>query len=56
MKILSFHCAIDFFIKYAWIKQFKDKKHKTIPNAFMKIVNESNRKRNKIWLDQGRKF
>ena len=49
-------CVIDFFIKYAWIKHFKDKKHKTIPNAFMKLVNESNRKRNKIWVDQGRKF
>ena len=34
----------------------KDKKGKTVLNAFIEIVNESNRKPNKLWLDQGREF
>ena len=49
-------CVIDIFTKYAWIKPLKDKKCKTVPNAFIKIVNESNRKPNKIWVDQEREF
>ena len=31
---------------------YKIKKWKTVLNAFIKIVNESNRKPNKIWIDQ----
>ena len=42
------------FPKYAWVKPLKDKKGKTVLNAFMEIVNESNRKPNKLWVDQGR--
>ena len=34
----------------------KDKKGKTFLNASMEIVNEYNRKPNKLWYDQGRKF
>ena len=34
----------------------KDKKSKTVVNAFMEIVNESNCKPNKLWVDQGREF
>ena len=34
----------------------KDKKGKTVLNAFIEIVNESNRKPNKLWVDQGREF
>ena len=34
----------------------KDKKGKTVLNAFIKIVNESNRKPNKLWVDQGKEF
>ena len=30
--------------------------NKAILNAFIEIVNESNRKPNKSWVDQGRKF
>ena len=29
-------------------------KIKTVLNAFIKIVNESNRKPNRFWIDQGR--
>ena len=44
------------FIKYAWVKPLTDKKGKTVLNAFIKIVNESNRKPNKLWVDQEREF
>ena len=44
-------CVIDVFIKYVWVKTFKDKKGKTVLNAFIEIVNESNRKPNKLWVD-----
>ena len=38
------------------IKNIKDKKGTTINNAFQKILNESNRKPNKIWVDKGSEF
>ena len=46
-------CVIDVFTNYAWVKPLKDKKSKTVLNAFIEIVNESNRKPNKLWVDQG---
>ena len=49
-------CVIDFFTKYAWVKPLKGKKGKAVLNAFIEIVNESNRKPNKLWVDQGRGF
>ena len=49
-------CVIDIFTKFAWVKPFKDKKGKTVLNAFIKIINESNHKPNKLWVDQGREF
>ena len=39
---------IDVFTKYAWVKPMKDKKPKTVLHRFIKIVNESNRKPNKL--------
>ena len=47
---------IDVFTKYAWIKPLKDKKSKTVLNAFIEIVNESNRKPNKLWVDKKKNF
>ena len=47
---------IDVFTKCAQVRLLKDKKGKTVLNAFIEIVNESNRKPNKLWLDQGREF
>ena len=38
------------------LKFWKIKKGKTVLNAFIEIVNESNRKPNKIWVDQGKEF
>ena len=49
-------CFIDVFTKYAWVKSLKDKKGKTVFNAFLEIVNESNRKPNKLWIDQDTEF
>ena len=49
-------CAIDFFSKYAFVVPLKDKKRTTIVNAFQSILNNSKRKPNKIWVDQGSEF
>ena len=48
--------AIDLFSKYAFVIPLKDKKGISIVNAFNKIIKESNRKPNKIWVDQGGEF
>ena len=54
VKYLLF--VIDVFTKYAWVKPLKDKKGKTVLNAFIEVVNEYNSKPNKLWVDQGREF
>ena len=46
-------CVIDISSKYAWVIPLKDKKGITITNAFQKILKESNRKSNKIWVQKG---
>ena len=48
--------VISIFSKYAWVVPLKDKKGITITNAFQKILKESNRKPNKIWIYKGTKF
>ena len=49
-------CVIDIFSKYAWVIPLKDKKGISIVNAFQKILKESDRKPNKIWVDKGSEF
>ena len=49
-------CAIDLFSKHAFVVPLKDKKGISIVNAFNKIIKQSNRKPNKIWIDQGGEF
>ena len=49
-------CAIDLYSKYAFVIPLKDKKGISIGNAFNKIIKQSNRKPNKIWVDQGGEF
>ena len=49
-------CVIDIFTKYLWVKPLKDKIGETVLNAFIQIVNESNRKPNKLWVDQEESF
>ena len=38
------------------VQPLKDKRGKTVLNTFIKIVNESNCKLKKLWVDQGREF
>ena len=45
-------CAIDLYSKYAFVIPLKDKKGISIVNAFDKIIKQSNRKPNKILVDQ----
>ena len=42
--------------KYAQVKPLRDKKDETITKGFLKIINRSNRKPNKFWVDQRRQF
>ena len=49
-------CATDFFSKYALVVPLKDKKGTTAVNLFQSILNNSKRKPNKIWVDQGSDF
>ena len=49
-------CVIDLHSKYAFVIPLKDKKGISIVNAFNKIIKQSNRKPNKIWIDQGEEF
>ena len=49
-------CAIDLYSKYAFVIPLKDKKGISIVNGFNKIIKQSNRKPNKIWVDQGSEF
>ena len=55
-RIRSLLCVIDNFSKYAWVVPLKDKKGITITNAFKKLLDESKRKQNKIWLDKDGDF
>ena len=64
MQLISKHdkgiryllCVIDLFSKYAWVVPLKDKKGVSIVNAFQSILDSSERKPNKIWVDQGSEF
>ena len=48
--------AIDIYSKYAWIILLKDKKGTTITDGFQKLLDESNHKLSKIWIDKGSEF
>ena len=49
-------CAIDLYSKYVFFIPLKDKKGVCIVNAFDKVIKQSERKPNKIWVDQGGEF
>ena len=49
-------CVIDLLSKYAFVVSLKDKKGATIVNAFQSILDNSKKKPNKIWVDQGCEF
>ena len=44
------------FSEHSFVVPLKDKKRITIANAFQSILNNSRRKPNKIWTDQGSEF
>ena len=48
--------VIDFFSKYAWVFPSKHEKGVSIVDAFQKILDDSNRKPNKIWGDKESEF
>ena len=52
----SLLCVIDIFRKYTWVAPLKNKKSVSIVNAFEKILDDSKRKPNKIWVDKGSEF
>ena len=49
-------CAIDLYSKYTFVVPLKVKKGISVVNGFNKIIKQSNRKPNKIWVDQGGEF
>ena len=59
MGLLSFfNCGvkyllyvIDFFTKYSWVTTLAGKRAGTVPDGFVGILNESNGKPNKLWVD-----
>ena len=49
-------CVIDIYSKNTWVIPLKDKKGISIVNAFQKIIVDSKRRPNRIWIDKGSKF
>ena len=49
-------CAIDLYSKYAFVVSLKNKKGISVTNGFNKIIKQSGRKPNKIWVYQGSEF
>ena len=49
-------CIINIFSKYAQVIPIKDKKGVSTVNAFQKVLDDSDRKPTKIWIDKGSDF
>ena len=49
-------CVIEIFSKYTWVFPLKNKKDVSIVHAFQKILDDLDRKPNKIWADKGSEF
>ena len=49
-------CVIVIFSIYAWVVPLKDKRGASIVDAFQKILDDSDRKPNKIWVDKESEF
>ena len=45
-------CVVDIFSKYSSVVPLKDKKGVSIINAFQKILKESNKNPNNIWVEK----
>jgi transposase InsO family protein len=48
--------VIDVFSKYAWVRQLKNKRTKTVADAFVDIVDTSKRKPHHLQTDKGSEF
>ena len=44
------------FSKDAWVISLKGKESATVVNAFQKVLDKSNHKSNKTWVDEGCEF
>ena len=49
-------CVIDIFRKYSWVVPLRDKKGVSIVYDFQKILDDSNTKSNKTWVEKGGEF
>ena len=49
-------CVIDVFSKFAWVILLRDKKGVSIVDAFQQILDDSDRKPNRIWVNKGSEF
>ena len=47
---------LDGYTRYAWAVPLKTKKGEEVAEAFKSIIKKSNRKPNKLWVDQGKEF
>ena len=56
MQLIGIIDIFDIFSKYAWVVPLKDKKGVSIVDAFQKILKESDRKPNKMWVDKESEF
>ena len=55
-KGIRFLSCLYIFNKYVLVIPLKDKKGITITNVFEKVLDESNRKPNKTWVDKASEF
>ena len=49
-------CVIYIYSKYTWVAPFKDKEGVTVINAFQNVLDKSDRKPSKIWVDKESEF
>ena len=49
-------CVIYIYSKYTWVAPFKDKKGVTVINAFQNVLDKSDLKPSKIWVDKESEF
>ena len=49
-------CVIDLFSRYSWVIPLKNKKGDSFLEGFQSILQNSNRKHNKKWVDHGSEF
>ena len=49
-------CVIYIYSKYTWVAPFKDKKGVTVINAFQNVLDKSDVKPSKIWVDKESEF